>query len=233
MQNKLSILFFLASLAAFAQVSKKIILHTDDKITLHNFSFWSDVQVQSADTSFFYALHSQKKDAIEIFKEGKYTLTFNSVFGHKITQEVVIGKKKKYTVKIKGLDAYYGKIPSINTLSDKLKAKDTLYILYSTSGAELSFQKMGITKLPDGRYTALLFKGTSDEVFMDYTVNENTYSVVKANELVLKDTQQNLCAPDIYTFCLRKEYYSIQDPSCAIKALDRMKARLFLVEGGR
>lgn len=231
MKISFSILFIVLTCFVSAQTRKKIILKTDDKTTLHNSSFWLDVLVKSTDTSFFYALHSQKKDIIEVLKEGKYTLTFNSVFGHKITQELIVGKKKKYTIKVKGLNAFYGKIPTINTLSDKLKANDTLYILRTTSGATISYEKMGITKLSDGRYTAMLFKGNTDEVFMDYTVNEATYAVVKANELLLKDPQQNLCAPDIYTFCLRKEYYSISDVSCKINALDRMKARLFLVEG--
>ena len=68
MRNLLSILLISISFFAHAQTSKKITLCTDDKITLHNFSFWLDVKVKSADTSFFYALHSNKKDVIDNFK---------------------------------------------------------------------------------------------------------------------------------------------------------------------
>lgn len=231
MRNFLSILLISISSFAYAQTSKKITLCTDDKTTLHNFSFWLDVKVKSADTSFFYALHSNKKDVIEVLKEGKYTLTFNSIFGDKITKEIVIGKKAKYKLKAKGLNAMYGKVPSINNFSDKLTAGDTLYFIYSTTGNDIAFEKMAVTKLANGRYSAMMFKGLTDEIFMEYGCNEETFSVVKSTEKQLKEKKSGKLAPDIYTYCLRNAYYSIADPSCNFKALDIMKARLFLVEG--
>lgn len=231
MSKLLIILFSLISLLGYSQATKKITLKTDDKTTLHNFSFWLDVKVKSADTSFFYALHSNKKDVIEVLKEGKYTLTFNSIFGDKITKEIVIGPKAKYKLKVKGLNAMYGKVPTINNFSDKLNAGDTLYFIYSTTGSDIAFEKMAVTKLPNGRYKAMLFKGLTDEVFMEYGCDENTFSVVKSTEKLLKEKKTGNLAPDIYTYCLRNAYYSIADPSCNLKALDRMKARLFLVEG--
>lgn len=230
--SKLLIIFFsFISVLGHSQTTKKISLCTDDKATLHNFSFWLDVQVKSADTSFFYALHSNKKDVIEVLKEGKYTLTFNSIFGDKITKEIVIGPKAKYKVKVKGLNAMYGKVPTINNFSDKLIAGDTLYFIYSTTGTDITFEKMAVTKLANGRYMTMLFKGLSDEVFMEYGCDENTFSVVKSTEKLLKEKKTGNLSPDIYTYCLRNTYYSIADPSCNLKALDRMKARLFLVEG--
>lgn len=230
MRNLLSILLISISFFAYAQTSKKITLCTDDKITLHNFSFWLDVKVKSADTSFFYALHSNKKDVIEVLKEGKYTLTFNSIFGDKITKEIVISKKAKYKLKVKGLNAMYGKVPTINNFSEKLAVGDTLYFIYSTTGNDITFEKMAITKMPNGRYIAMMFKGLTDEVFMEYGCNEETFSVVKTTEKQLKEKKSGKLAPDIYTYCLRNAYYSIADPTCSFKALDRMKARLFLVE---
>lgn len=231
MSKLLIILFSFISVLGHSQTTKKISLCTDDKATLHNFSFWLDVQVKSVDTSFFYALHSNKKDVIEVLKEGKYTLTFNSIFGDKIRKEIVIGPKAKYKVKVKGLNAMYGKVPTINNFSDKLIAGDTLYFIYSTTGSDIAFEKMAVTKLANGRYMTMLFKGLSDEVFMEYGCDENTFSVVKSTEKLLKEKKTGNLSPDIYTYCLRNTYYSIADPSCSLKALDRMKARLFLVEG--
>jgi hypothetical protein len=235
MRNFLSILLISFSFFAYSQTSKKITLCTDDKTTMHNFSFWLDVKVKSADTSFFYALHSNKKDVIEVLKEGKYTLTFNSIFGDKITKEIVIGKKAKYKLKVKGLNAVYGKVPTRSNFSDKLNVNDTLYFIYTSQLIERPFEKlfekMAVTKLPNGRYMAMLFKGLTDEVFMEYGFNEETFSVVKTTEKLLKEKKTGKLAPDIYTYCLRNAYYSIADPSCNLKALDRMKARLFLVEG--
>lgn len=230
--SKLLIIFlFFVSVLGYSQATKKITLCTDDKTTLHNFSFWLDVKVKSADTSFFYALHSNKKDVIEVLKEGKYTLTFNSIFGDKITKEIVVGKKSKYKLKVKGLQATYGKIANTNMFSEKLNSGDTLYFIYSTTGSDITFEKMAVTKLPNGRYMAMLFKGLTDEIFMEYGCDEETFSVVKTTERLLKEKQVGNFAPDIYTYCLRNAYYSIADPSCNFKALDRMKARLFLVEG--
>jgi len=230
--SKLLIIFlFFVSVLGYSQATKKITLCTDDKTTLHNFSFWLDVKVKSADTSFFYALHSNKKDVIEVLKEGKYTLTFNSIFGDKITKEIVVGKKSKYKLKVKGLQSTYGKIANTNMFSEKLNSGDTLYFIYSTTGSDITFEKMAVTKLPNGRYMAMLFKGLTDEIFMEYGCDEETFSVVKTTERLLKEKQVGNFAPDIYTYCLRNAYYSIADPSCNFKALDRMKARLFLVEG--
>ncbi len=231
MRNFLSILLISFSFFAYSQTSKKITLCTDDKTTMHNFSFWLDVKVKSADTSFFYALHSNKKDVIEVLKEGKYTLTFNSIFGDKITKEIVIGKKAKYKLKVKGLNAMYGKVPTTNNFSDRLSNGDTLYFIYSTTGKDVALEKMAVTKLANGRYMAMLFKGLTNEVFMEYGCDENTFSVVKSTEKLLKEKKTGNLAPDIYTYCLRNAYYSVTDPSCNFKALDRMKARLFLVEG--
>lgn len=230
--SKLLIIFlFFVSVLGYSQATKKITLCTDDKTTLHNFSFWLDVKVKSVDTSFFYALHSNKKDVIEVLKEGKYTLTFNSIFGDKITKEIVVGKKSKYKLKVKGLQSTYGKIANTNMFSEKLNSGDTLYFIYSTTGSDITFEKMAVTKLPNGRYMAMLFKGLTDEIFMEYGCDEETFSVVKTTERLLKEKQVGNFAPDIYTYCLRNAYYSIADPSCNFKALDRMKARLFLVEG--
>lgn len=230
--SKLLIIFlFFISVFGYSQATKKITLCTDDKTTLHNFSFWLDVKVKSADTSFFYALHSNKKDVIEVLKEGKYTLTFNSIFGDKITKEIVVGKKSKYKLKVKGLQATYGKIANTNMFSEKLNSGDTLYFIYSTTGHDITFEKMAVTKLPNGRYMAMLFKGLTDEIFMEYGCDEETFSVVKTTEKLLKEKKTGNLAPDIYTYCLRNAYYSIADSSCNFKALDRMKSRLFLVEG--
>ncbi|MBK6835886.1 MAG: hypothetical protein IPG89_17110 [Bacteroidetes bacterium] len=190
MRNFLSILLISFSFFAYSQTSKKITLCTDDKTTLHNFSFWLDVKVKSADTSFFYALHSNKKDVIEVLKEGKYTLTFNSIFGDKITKEIVIGKKAKYKLKVKGLNAMYGKVPTTNNFSDRLSNGDTLYFIYSTTGKDVALEKMAVTKLANGRYMAMLFKGLTNEVFMEYGCDENTFSVVKSTEKLLKEKKQ-------------------------------------------
>jgi len=230
MRKALSILFVFIAVFTFAQ-TKKITLSTDDRITAHNFSFWSDVQVKSSDTSFFYILHSNKKNVVEVLKEGKYTFTFNSIFGDKVTKEIIIGPKTKYKLKVKGLNALYAKVPTTTNFSDKLNIADTLYFIYSGQLKERPFEKLAVTKLANGNYKAMLFKGLTNEVSMEYGFDEKAFSVVKTTEKLLKEKKVGDCSADVYTYSLNNTYFTIKDPSCSINALDRMKARLFIVEG--
>jgi hypothetical protein len=54
-------------------------------------------------------------------------------------------------------------VPTRSNFSDKLNAT-TPYILYILPMEDdRLFEKMAVTKLPNGRYMAMLFKGLTDE----------------------------------------------------------------------
>jgi hypothetical protein len=221
----------LASVSLFAQ-SKKISLSTDDKKSQHGFSFWTDVKVQSKDTSFYYLLHAEKHDVIEVLKPGDYTLTFNSVFGDKVKKQISIGSKKKYKLKVKGLQAMYKEVAPSVTFMDKVKTeKDTVFII--SSGLEtISYEKMGLTKLANGNYKAMLYQGLTDDIFTDYQQNEKMYNKAASYEAVVKGLPASTCIPSIVTFCYKKQYYSLLDKSCPENTINKIKGLMFIVEGG-
>ncbi|MCD6067918.1 MAG: hypothetical protein K0S33_2744 [Bacteroidetes bacterium] len=232
MKLRFTILLVLsASFSLWAQSPKKISLCTDDKTSKHGFSFWSDVKVQSKDTSFYYLLHSQKKDIIEVLKPGEYTLTFNSVFGDKVRKNISIGSKKKYKLKVKGLRAAYAEVPTTLSFMDKLKTNDTVFII--SSGLEsINYEKIAITRLADGRYKSLQYQGLTDDVFNEYTQGEKTYLQASTYEKAVKTLPASTCIPHIITFSYKKQYYSLLDKSCPENTITRIKALMFLVEGG-
>lgn len=229
MRKLFSILFCITFFVSISQV-KKISLCTDDKNSQHGFSFWTDVKVKSKDTSFYYLLHSQKKDIIEITNPGEYTLTFNSVFGEKIQKTISIGKKKKYKLKVKGLKSLYAEVPATVTFMDKLKAGDTVYII-SSSLESISYEKIAVTKLSDGRYKSLQYQGLTDDVFQEFTTDENMYLKAASYEKLVKQLPASTCIPSIITFCYNNQYYSLLDKSCPENTITNIKSLLFLIQG--
>lgn len=232
--QKLFSIIFICSLFYSVNLSaqnKKVILKTDDKLSRHGFSFWFDVQVKSADTSFYYLLHSQKKDVFEVSKPGTYTLIFHSVFGHTHTQSFVVGDKKSVKVKVKGLAKAYSEVSTTMTLCDKMQANDTVYIISSTAGA-IEYEKLGVVKLADGRYKALQFVGLTTDVFQEFTVSANEFEqIINIEKNVKLLSIKSSCAPNVYTIMLRRQYYTTLDKSCLEKTIDLMKAVLFLIKG--
>ena len=123
------------------------------------------------------------------------------------------------------------KISAKSLLSKKLKTNDTLFITFLKSGETDWFEKLGITKLADGRYKALQYNGTSIEIVQDFTVPSTVYeSVIKA-EKDLKKKSKTTCKDMDYVFKLKKKYYSIAENNCDNPTMDKIKAQLFLVQG--
>jgi len=214
---------------ANAQVSKKVKIKLDNKNLEGNFKLWFYVKVAHADTSFFHQLN-QKNEVLNLTKKGKYTFTFYSIFGDQYTKQLEISDKNNYTLNVSGLNKYFKKQANTTLLSDQVKTGDTLFVLYFKNGTEMQYEKLGITCLPDKRYKAMLFKGFTEEVFMDYTVKESEFSVVKTAEKAVKQ-QSGVCKTDFYCFGLKKNYYIISDPSCSYNVIEKIKLRLFIVEG--
>ncbi len=225
----ISILVVLLNTLTNAQTSKKVKIKLDNKNLEGNFKLWFYVKVQSADTSFFYQLN-QKNEVLNLSKKGKYTFTFYSIFGDQYTKQLEVTDKNNYTLSVSGLNKYFKKQAKSTLLSEQVKPGDTLYVLYFKNGSEMQYEKLGITCLPDKRYKAMLFKGFTEEVFMDYTVKENEFSIVNTAEKAVKQ-QSGDCKTDFYCFGLKKNYYIISDPSCNYNVIEKIKLRLFIVEG--
>jgi hypothetical protein len=215
--------------ANFAQTSKKVKIKIDNKIQEGNFKFWLYVKVEHIDTSFFHQLN-QKNESVTLTKKGKYTFTFYSIFGDQLKKQLEVNDKNNYTLKTTELTNYFKKQSKTTLFSEQVKPGDTLFVLYLKNGPEMQYEKLGITCLPDKRYKAMLFKGFTEEVFMDYTVKESEFLIVTIAEKAVKQ-QTGDCKTDFYCFGLRKKFYIISDPSCNYPVIDKIKMRLFIVEG--
>ena len=224
-------LFFVSSLLQAQNKHVSLRIKADDKISMHNFSYWSELKITSADTSFYYSLHMQKPDKIVDLKPGEYTLRLSSVFNDRVYRKVNL-QKKITSVKFTGLQKTYRKAPALLNLSENLKINDTLYIIFSTKGDAITYEKIGITKSVLG-YTAIKYQGLTDEVFLIMQFAENVYKYVVALETLGKKENASKAVTsnveEIYTLELNKE---IESFSIAGNwgGLSRLKAVLFAVE---
>jgi hypothetical protein len=204
---------------------------TDDKITMHGFCYWQELQLKSKDTSFTYKLHSGNPDVIKNLKPGTYTLTARSLFNNVLCKKVEVNKKTPL-VKFKGLQAYHKRMSDGKNLSEKLKLNDTLYILYNSNANEADREKIAITKTAQG-YKALQYRGISNEVFQDMQFKDEFYKdVIKfESEGKKANSPKGETAPkaEIYTVALNKELVSFIVPG-EWGGLGKLKAMLFLVE---
>jgi hypothetical protein len=204
---------------------------TDDKITIHGFCYWQELHVKSKDTSFIHRLHSGNPDLIKNLKPGTYVLTAISLFNHHISKKVELNKKTPL-IKIGGMEAFYTRIPETQTLSEKLKLNDTLYIIYSTSSNESIKEKIGITKTKAG-YVAIQYVGLSNKIFQEMQFRDEFYKQVIKFETEGKKTNSPKAetAPkaEVFTIELNKEIISFIVPG-ENGGLDPLKAALFIVE---
>jgi len=223
-------LLFIAVLA-WGQQRFPLSLKTDDKITMHGFCYWQQLQVKSKDTSFTTHLHRANPDEIKNLKAGTYTLTAVSVFGGKLSKKVELNKKTA-PVKWKGLQAFYKRVPEKESLSGKLKLNDTLFILYSSSADENAREKIGITKTASG-YKAIQYRGISQEVQQEMQFKDEFFKDVVAFEANGKkaNSPKAETAPkaEIYTIALRKEIISFIVPA-EWNGMNNLKAKLFIAE---
>ncbi len=123
------------------------------------------------------------------------------------------------------------KICSKKLLSTELKANDTLFITQSNLANDAGSERLGIIKLPDGRYKTLQYIGSTNEIRQDFMVPAEVYeSVIKA-EKALKKKSKTTCKDITYLFKLKKKYYSIAENNCDNTTMDKIKSQLFLIKG--
>lgn len=224
------ILVCLFSIVLNAQSNKyKICIY--DNLSKKNAHLWSEVKVESKDTSFIYYLGSKLKNEILVSKQGKYSFTFLSVFGHTIQKELIVSASKKYKLKVSELSIYYKRIPLENYLSTKLQVGDTLFIIEAKAGIEEQPEKLGIIKLENEQYKALQYVGVTTTVFQDFTVPKSVFNTVINAEDQIKKQGKEVCKPTVCTFSLKRQYYTALDANCDNRTMETIKEQLFLIKG--
>ncbi|MFL5753406.1 MAG: hypothetical protein ACJ76F_08365 [Bacteroidia bacterium] len=224
------ILISLCTLTSYSQNNYSLKLITDDKLSAHSFSYWGEVRVKSADTSFYYSLHSVFPDVVNVNKPGTYTITCTSVFGDAISKTVKI-KKPESKLKLKGMKSYYKAAPTLINLSERMKNNDTLFIVYSTGYPAFYYEKIGVAK-KDGKYYAIQYQGLTTDIFQTMQINENQFKEVVKFEMLSKELKPSpSCSnPEFYTLELSREIYSFTDASCNWNGFNNLKSVLFIVE---
>ncbi len=227
-----SFCFIFLNCALFSQ-SKRLALQikTDDKPSLHGFSYWQQIKISTKDTSFTVPLHRSNPDVFKNLKAGTYSITVSSMFNHQITKKVALNKKTPLT-KIKGLAAFYSKAPETAQLSEKIKLTDTLYIIFSTTQNESAKEKLGITKIKAG-YNVMQYKGISNEVFQEMQISEATYKTVIKFEADGKKANspkaETATIAEVYTIELNKAISTFIVPG-NWDGMNSLKSILLLVE---
>ena len=229
-------LFFILLIFSFsikAQTKRgELEIKTDDKISVHGFSYWKELKIKSADTSFSYSLHNKNPDIINNLKAGNYTITVTSIFNTQISKKVSL-QKKTTPLKFTGLATTYHKAPDTPSLTEKIKLHDTLYIIYNTPrNDESNNMKLAITKNKDG-FVAILYEGLTSTVFSTMQFNPDLYKHVvefetsgrKANSPKAETTDNK----EVYTIELNKETTSFIIPG-VWGGLDKLRAILFIVQ---
>ena len=227
-----SILFFL-SFSLLAQTQRvELQVKTDDKISAHGFSFWQQLNIKSADTSFSLPLHKKNPDVVSNLKTGNYIVSVTSVFNHHASKKINL-QKKSTLVKLTGLSAVYHKEEGVINLTEKIKLNDTLYILYNTSrNDENNNVKLGITKTNTG-FTAILYEGLSPMVFSTMLCPNDLYKNVIEFEKAAKNANspkaETTDNKEVYTIELNKAYHSYIIPG-TWQGLDKLRAILFAIQ---
>ncbi|HTA63839.1 MAG TPA: hypothetical protein VK835_15355 [Bacteroidia bacterium] len=228
-------LFILLALSFSASAQTKRVelqIKTDDKISVHGFSYWKELKIKSADTSFSYPLHTKNPDVIPNLKAGSYTVTVVSVFNTRVSKKVNL-QKKTTLLKFTGLATTYRKAADATNLTEKIKLNDTLYIVYNTPrNDEENNVKIAITKNKEG-YETILYEGLTSTVFSTMQFNPSLYKYViefetsgkKANSLKAETTDNK----EVYTVELNKETSSFIIPG-TWGGLTKLKGILFIVQ---
>ena len=91
---RLFFILFVISFSAISQTKRvELQIKTDDKISVHGFSYWQQVNIKSVDTSFSLSLHKKNPDVISNLKAGNYTVSVTSVFNTQVSKKVSLQKK--------------------------------------------------------------------------------------------------------------------------------------------
>jgi hypothetical protein len=233
--KKLFFLFCIISCVAVLQAQNNLCslqIKTDDKPSLHGFSYWQQIKVVSKDTSFTYRLHTGNPDVIANLKPGTYKVAVTSVFNHYISKKIELNKKTPL-IKFAGLTTHYIKPKTAGNLSDKLKLNDTLFVITSNTQNENTKEKLGITKTKIG-YTVIQYKGITNEVFQEMMINDATYKAVPKFESEGKKANspkaETAPAAEIDTIELNKEITTFIVAG-KWEGFNGLKAVLLAVEG--
>jgi hypothetical protein len=233
--NKLFFAFCLCcfSFLSFSQNNLlSLQIKTDDKPSLHGFSYWQHIKVVSKDTSFVYHLHTGNPDVIANLKPGTYKVAVSSIFNHYISKKIGLNKKTPL-LKFSGLAAYYFKPKTNANLSEKLKLNDTLFVVYSNTQDENAKEKIAITKTQNG-YTAIQYAGISNEVVHYMMISAETYKkfVPKFETEGKKNNSPKAETAPLANICsieLNKELVTFIIPG-KWDGFDNLKAPLFVVQ---
>lgn len=228
--------FFLLLVFSFsvkAQTNRvELQVKADDKISVHGFSYWKELKIKSADTSFNYPLHIKNPDVIPNLKTGNYTVTLVSVFNTQISKKITL-QKKTTLLKFTGLATTFHKALDTPNLTEKIKLHDTLYIIYNTPrNEENNTVKLAITKTNEG-FTAILYEGLTSAVFSTMQFKPDLYKHVvdfetsgkKLNSPKAETTDNK----EVYTIELNKEITSFIIPG-TWGGVDKLRAILFIVQ---
>ncbi len=226
------IVFIALSFSLTAQTKRvELQIKTDDKISVHGFSYWKELKITSADTTFTYSLHTKNPDVISNLKQGSYTIRVSSVFNTHVSKKTNL-QKKITLVNFCGLPKVYHQPANNVNLTEKIKLHDTLYILFSTNRDNINAEKIGITKTGIG-FTAILYEGITNNVFTYMQCPNDLYKFVTEFEASLKkaNSPKAETAPtkEVYSIELNKEVSSFIIPE-NMNGLDRLKAILFAVQ---
>ena len=223
---------FLISVSILAQTKRvELQVKTDDKISAHGFSYWQQLHIKSADTSFSIFLHKKNPDIISNLKAGNYIVSAVSVFNTHIDKKISL-QKKITPIKITGLANVYHKETETTNLTEKIKLNDTLYIIYSSPRDINAPIKLGITKTNTG-FTALLYEGLTAKVFSSMQCPNDLYKYVVEFETLAKKTNspkaETTDNKEIYTIELNKAINTFIIPG-TWQGLDKLRAILFAVQ---
>lgn len=206
-------------------------IKTDDKPSLHGFSYWQQIKVVSKDTSFTYKLHTGNPDVIKGLKTGAYKIAVASVFNHYISKKIELTGKTPL-LKFTGLGAYYVKPKTTAPISQKIKLNDTLFIIYSNTKDETERAKIAVTRDKNG-LKAIEYNGLSNEIFQHMYISDDTYKFVTnfENECKKAHSPKAETAPvaEVYTIELNKVYNTFIIPG-EWKGIGRLRAPLFVVQ---
>ncbi|MEO8761103.1 MAG: hypothetical protein ABI448_09440 [Bacteroidia bacterium] len=206
-------------------------IKTDDKISIHGFIYWQQLQITSEDTSFIYQLHTKKPNITLNLKQGNYTVTVSSVFNTRVSKKVSL-QKKSTCLKFTGLPMVYHQATDSKNLTEKIKLHDTLYIIYSTTKEGVSSEKLAITKTDNG-LEALLYDGLTNTLLNKMLFNPNSFKYVTEFETNLKAKNapkaETATIKEIYTIELNKEISTFIIPQNN-DGIEKLKAILFIVQ---
>ncbi|MGZ3902832.1 MAG: hypothetical protein ACXVC6_04005 [Bacteroidia bacterium] len=173
------ILIFAAFLCgnAFSQNARcSAQVKTDDKPSLHGFSYWQYIKIVSKDTSFLYRLHTSNPDVIQNLKPGSYKIGIVSVFNHYLSKKVEVNSALP-AVKFNGLVTYYQKPKPAGNLCEKIKPGDTLFVICSNTANENEKEKLAVTKTKNG-YNAIQYKGISNEIVQQMLFKPEVFNAI-------------------------------------------------------